>query len=159
MSVLLADGDTHTPNFTIKYYGAVGRQLYSYTGPPAFQRWFTFSLYIVCTVEVGKTFLSTIYHVCVNYLINHYFRARHFLSLLKQSQRRHCVARLWWLLPEGVVNRQLSAWPWLVLWPLAILIYLWRHRAQRIWRPCSNLCLKDLMLWNMRWILLVCNKW
>ena len=67
---------THTQHLTVMYYGAVGRQLHSYTGPPAIKicLTITFSLYrmeplicfpiqniyryIVCTVDVGNKILS-----------------------------------------------------------------------------------------------------
>jgi hypothetical protein len=46
----------------ILYHGPVGRQLYSYTGPPAFHNYriFTcsFCTYIVCIVDVGNKVYS-----------------------------------------------------------------------------------------------------
>ena len=63
MSTLPADGGTHTHthNLTTMYHGPVGRQLYSYTGPPALHTCLiitcSFCIYIVCILDVGNKIL------------------------------------------------------------------------------------------------------
>ena len=88
MSSLAADGDTLTQNFTIMYYGRVGRQLHSYTGTPAFHicLTITFSLYILFVLWINYSLSILFYSLmsfiaAINYNYIYYVRMWSYYNL------------------------------------------------------------------------------